>query len=57
MNLFLVVNDGGTDVFDPILVNRWGNFCPKSGGAGSVLFCYFPMSVFENASLNVMLSN
>ena len=41
MNLFLVVNDGGTDVFDPILVNRWGNFCPKSGGAGSVLFLLF----------------
>ena len=32
MTLFLVVNDEGTSVFDPILVNRWGNFCPKSGG-------------------------
>lgn len=28
--LFLVVNDEGTGVFDPVLVNRWGNFCSKS---------------------------
>lgn len=42
MTLFLVVNDGGTSVFDPILVNRWGNFCSKSGGAGSVLLQLWP---------------
>lgn len=53
MTLFLVVNDGGTSVFDPILVNRWGNFCPKSGGVWRVFYCCFLMSVFENASLKV----
>lgn len=56
MTLFLVVNDGGTSVFDPILVNRWGNFCPKSGGVWRVSYCCFLMSIFEKASLNVMLS-
>lgn len=56
MTLFLVVNDGGTSVFDPILVNRWGNFCTKSGGVWRVSYCCFLMSIFEKASLNVMLS-
>lgn len=40
LTLFLVVNDGGTSVFDPILVNGWGNFCPKSGGLESVLLLF-----------------
>lgn len=30
LTLFLVVNDGGTGVFDPVLVNRGGDFCSKS---------------------------
>lgn len=41
LTLFLVVNDGGTSVFDPILVNRWGNFCPKSGDAWRVFLLLF----------------
>ncbi len=49
MTLFLVVNDGGTSVFDPILVNRWGNFYPESGGIWSVFYCCFLMSVFEKS--------
>ena len=41
LTLFLVVNDGGTSVFDPILVNRWGNFSPKSGDAWRVFLLLF----------------
>ena len=57
LTLFLVVNDGGTSVFDPILVNRWGNFCPKSGVPGECFYCCFLMSVIENASLKWCWAN
>jgi hypothetical protein len=43
LTLFLVVNDGGL-------------FPKIEGVPGECFYCCFLMSVFENASLNVMLS-